>query len=142
MFEFLGEFVDIFAIGSSKSNLRTGIILTLLILVSVFLIFQFFLGCSSGGNSASNSAVEAEIKKIDKAIAAFYTEQFSLPENIGQLIEYGYMEKDGVVWDQWDIYFEAEGNSVSMIEAVSTDPDLGGKTIRFSCFDKMFETSE
>ncbi len=139
MLEFLGKFGELFTFRSEKSNLTTGIKQTLLIILAVFLIFQFSSGCDKGGSGSSNPAVEAEIKKIDKAIAKFYTEQFTLPEDVGQLVEYGYIEKDGVVWDQWEIVFEAEGKSITIIEAVSTDPDTEEKTIRFNCYDKMFD---
>ncbi|MBT3232023.1 MAG: hypothetical protein HN356_04350 [Calditrichaeota bacterium] len=139
MFEFLDEFAGSFTIGSSKRNLRSGIFLALIIVLFGIFMSQSFLGCSSGGNGVSDSALEAEIKKIDKAIAKFYKAQFTLPEDIGQMVEFGYMEKDGVVWDQWDITFEREGKSITVIEAVSTDEDQAEKTVRFNCYDKMFD---
>ncbi|MBT3232022.1 MAG: hypothetical protein HN356_04345 [Calditrichaeota bacterium] len=89
------------------------------------------------GGSVSHSDVESEIKLIDEAIAKFFKEQFTLPSDVDQLIDFAYIEKDNKVWKKWEFSLERDASSITRINAVSTK--YTKETIHFDCIDKVFE---
>lgn len=138
MFEFLEFFVEIFALGAERKNPRAVFLIVALVIVGIISFLVFFTG-SSGDDGVSHADVEAEIKKIDKAIVEFYRKEFTLPENVNQLIEYEYIEPNKKVWKNWKISFEGYETAITAIKAVSTSYDERTETIRYDCVEKMFD---
>ncbi len=117
--EFLEVFVEFFTIGSERSNIRTMVFLAILLIVAGFIIYQVFFVESSGSGEVTRRDVEDEIKQIDKAIAKFYKEQFTLPEDVEQLIDFAYIEKTENIWKEWKFSFEGDGNAITGIKGSS-----------------------
>ncbi len=138
MFEFLGYLAEILLFGLEVKYPRTTLFITGVILLCIVIFLIFYFGFSGGGDVA-RSEVESVIKLIDKAIAEFYKDQFTLPADVDQLIDFAYVEKEKKVWDNWEFSLEGDANSITAIKAVSRDTDKYGETIRFDCVDKMFD---
>ncbi|MBT3232021.1 MAG: hypothetical protein HN356_04340 [Calditrichaeota bacterium] len=136
MFEFLEAIADISLFGMDFKYPRLALFITAIMLIGVIIAVMIYVG-DSGGSDASHSAVESEIKLIDKAIAKFYKEQFTLPADVEQLIDFAYIEKDKKVWKNWEFSLEGDARSITGIMAVSTEDPK--ETIRFDCIDKMFD---
>ena len=91
------------------------------------------------GSRVSRSDVESEIKLIDKAIAKYYKDQFTLPKDVEELIDFAYIEKDNKIWKNWKFSLEGDALSITGIKAVSTGNKGKKETIRFDCIDKVFD---